>query len=73
VNGTTDPALTPAVRLNPPSSYVTCTVTHRVYYADEWTVRQRADEAIAAGWKGIYIWALGYEHVNTWTALSNIP
>ncbi len=73
VNGTTDPALTPAVRLNPPSSYVTCTVTHRVYYADEWTIRQRAEAAIAAGWKGIYIWALGYEHVNTWTVLSNMP
>jgi spore germination protein YaaH len=73
VNGTTDPALTPAVRLNPPSGYVTCTVTHRVYYADEWTVRQRADAAVAAGWKGIYIWALGYENTSTWTVLSQMP
>lgn len=73
VNGTSDPALTQAVRLNPPSGYVTCTVTHRVYYADEWTVRQRADAALAAGWDGIFIWALGYENTNTWTVLSQIP
>lgn len=73
VNGTSDPTLTPAVRLNPPSGYVTCTVTHRVFYADEWTVRQRAELALANGWEGIYIWALGYENTNTWTVLSQIP
>ncbi|MBI4934689.1 MAG: hypothetical protein HY828_12465 [Actinobacteria bacterium] len=73
VNGTSDPALTPAVRLNPPSGYVTCTITHVVYYSDEYAIRERAELALANGWEGIYIWALGYENTNTWTVLSQIP
>lgn len=73
IGGTSDGPVQPAVRLNPPSAYVTCTVQHVVYYPDEWAIRERADLALANGWKGIFIWALGYENTNTWTALSNIP
>jgi spore germination protein YaaH len=73
VNGTGDPGLAPAIRLTPPSNFVTCTITHIVYYPDAWAVRERAQRATAAGWKGIYLWALGYETADVWPIIADIP
>jgi spore germination protein YaaH len=73
IGGTADPDYQPAVRLTPPSTFVSCTITHVVYYPDGNSVRQRAERAIAAGWHGIFIWALGYESADVWQQLANIP
>lgn len=54
-----DGSLLPAVRLN----WVTCTVRHTVFMSDEVSIRARADRAAAAGWRGMVLWALGYETV----------
>jgi len=51
----------PAVRLSTPSPLVTCTVQHTIFVPDEYSVDQRSDAAQAAGWRGIIIWAFGYE------------
>lgn len=60
-----DPAdgapLLPALRLTPPSTQVTCTVQHTVFVPDAYSVDQRADAANAAHWRGIILWAFGYE------------
>ncbi len=50
-------SLQPAVRRR----FVTCTIKHIVYYPDATSVRQRAEAALAAGWSGIVVWALGFE------------
>jgi len=60
----------PAVRLSTPSPLVTCTVQHTVYVPDAYTVDQRSDAAQAAGWRGIIIWAFGYENDNMYTVLA---
>ena len=64
--------LQPAQRLAPPSTFVTCTVHNVVYYPDAASVKQRADAAMAAGWHGIFIWALGYETTDTYQQLANV-
>lgn len=53
--------LQPALRLSTPSALVTCTVQHTVFVPDEHSVDQRSDAAQAAGWRGIIVWAFGYE------------
>ena len=62
--------LLPAVRLTPPSSQVTCTVQHTVFVPDAYSVDQRADAAHAAGWRGIILWAFGYESSNLFDVLT---
>ena len=67
-------AVTRRCASTPPSNYVTCTVIHVVYYAECHEPFASAPMlAIAAGWEGIYIWALGYETTDVWQALSNVP
>ena len=62
--------LKPAVRLSTPSPLVTCTVQHTVYVPDAYSVDQRSDAAQAAGWRGIIMWAFGYENDNMYTILA---
>ena len=50
-----------AQRLSPVTTWVTCTVRNTVFMSDEVSIRARADKAAAAGWRGIALWALGYE------------
>lgn len=64
--------LQPAVRLGKPSASVSCTVQHTAYVPDGISVRQRAEAALAAGWSGIAIWALGYETADVYTELSGV-
>ncbi|MDO8363640.1 MAG: glycosyl hydrolase family 18 protein [Actinomycetota bacterium] len=64
--------LQPALRLQPPSAPVTCTVQHTVYVPDGVTVRQHADAALAAGWSGIAIWAFGYETADVYQQLAGV-
>lgn len=64
-------ALRPALRLDA-SGTTTCTVRRTVYYPDEFTVVQRANAVVAAGYSGIAIWALGYETTALWGPLSGI-
>ena len=64
--------LQPALRLAPPSATVTCTVVHTAFVPDAISVRQRADAAVAAGWSGIVIWALGFEPLNVYQSLAGI-
>ncbi len=71
VNTPTDPnGLQPALRLSPPSVSVTCTLRHIAYYPDEYSVRQRAEAALAAHWSGIIIFATGYENTAVYTQLA---
>ena len=73
IAATSDPSgLHQAERLTPPTTQVTCTVHHTVFYPDAASIQQRATAAMAAGWHGIFIWALGYETPDTYPALSNI-
>lgn len=60
--------LQPALRLSP-SPWVTCTVQHTIFVPDEYSVDQRSDAAQAAGWRGIAMWAFGYENDNMYTVL----
>jgi spore germination protein YaaH len=62
-------SLVPAKRLAPPSTMVSCTVEHRVFYPDAESVRQRTQAALDAGWRGSILWALGYETTDVWIAL----
>jgi spore germination protein YaaH len=64
--------LQPAVRLTPPDMQVTCTVRHFVYYPDEYSIQDHAKAALAAGWSGIVIWALGYEIPEVYYRLAEI-
>ena len=61
---------TPAVRLSTPSALVTCTVVHTVFVPDEVTVQGRVEAAQAAGWRGIILWAFGYESPNLFPLLA---
>ncbi len=63
--------LQPALRLSTPSPFVTCTVQHTVFVPDEYSVDQRSDASQAAGWRGIIIWAFGYENDNMYTVLAS--
>ena len=65
-------SLVPAKRLAPPSTIVTCTVEHRVFYPDAQSVQQRTQAALDAGWRGSILWALGYETADVWSALGAI-
>ena len=64
--------LQPAVRLNPPDPPATCTIQHTVFVPDAATLRGRAEGALAAGWSGIAIWALGYETADVYEFLGDI-
>lgn len=72
VDGPVNTSLQPALRLDPPTLPVTCTVQHTVYVPDAAAVRQRADAALAAGWSGIAIWAFGYETADIYNALAGV-
>ena len=61
-----------AQRLNPPSSIVSCTVHHVAWFPDAASLQNRAQRAINAGWRGIFIWALGYETPDVYAALGNV-
>ena len=61
----------PALRLAP-AGMTTCTVRHIVYYPDATVIRQRAEAALAAGWSGVAIWAMGYEDVSMYQALGGV-
>lgn len=61
--------LQPALRLSP-SAMVTCTVQHTVYVPDSTSVDQRSDAAQAAGWRGIIVWAFGYEDIYMFPVLA---
>ncbi len=63
--------LQPALRLTPPLTQLSCTVRHFVYYPDATSIQQHAQAALAAGWSGVVIWALGYETADVYTALAN--
>ncbi|MBK9970317.1 MAG: hypothetical protein IPP16_06115 [Acidimicrobiaceae bacterium] len=64
-------SLQPALRLTPPSSQVTCTVQHTVFVPDAFSVDQRSDTAQAAGWRGIILWAFGYESSDLYQVLAS--
>lgn len=64
--------LQPAVRLNPPAPPASCTIQHTVFVPDAATLRGRAEGALAAGWSGIAIWALGYETADVYEFLAGI-
>jgi spore germination protein YaaH len=64
--------LQPAQRLTPPSSIVSCTVHHLAWFPDAASLQNRAQRAVNAGWKGIFIWALGYETPDVLPALGNV-
>ena len=61
----------PALRLSTPSPLVTCTVQHTVYVPDAYSVDQRSDAAQAAGWRGIIMWAFGYESSDLYNVLAS--
>lgn len=63
--------LHPALRLTPPTTQLSCTVRHFVYYPDATSIQQHAQAAIDAGWSGVVIWALGYETQDVYQALGN--
>lgn len=69
VDGPAGGGLQPALRLTPPGGSVTCQVRHTVYYPDAQAVLQRANAAVAAGWSGIVVWALGQEDPAVFDAL----
>ena len=60
-----------AVRLGVPRT-VTCTVRHTVFVPDAATVRAGADRALAAGWSGVILWAMGYETSDVYTSLGGV-
>ena len=62
--------LQPALRLSTPSPYVSCTVQHTVYVPDAYRVDQRSDAAQLAGWRGIIMWAFGYESSDLYDVLA---
>jgi spore germination protein YaaH len=64
--------LQPAQRLTPPSSIVSCTVHHVAWFPDAASLQNRAQHAMTAGWRGIFIWALGYETADVLPALGNV-
>ena len=49
-----------------------CQVRHTVYAPDGTSVRQRAEAALAAGWSGIALWAIGYETADMWEQLMGL-
>lgn len=61
--------LQPALRLSP-SPWVTCTVQHTIFVPDEYSVDQRSDAAQLARWRGIVMWAFGYENLNMYDVLA---
>lgn len=61
----------PAVRLGTMRT-VTCTVRHTVYVPDAATIRAGADRALAAGWSGVILWAMGYETSDVYTSLGGV-
>ena len=63
--------LQPALRLTPPSTLLSCTVRHYVYYPDATAIQQHAQVALSNGWSGVVLWALGYETADVYTALAN--
>jgi len=63
--------LMPAVRLGQ-ARIVTCTVKHVVFIPDATTIRRSADAALAAGWSGIVMWAIGYETADVYQALGGL-
>ena len=64
-------ALVPAMRLSSGGT-VTCAVRRTVFVPDEFTIVQRTNAVIAAGYSGIAIWALGYETPGLWGPLAGI-
>ena len=62
--------LQPALRLSP-SPWVTCTVQHTIFVPDEVSVNQRSDAAQIAGWRGIVVWAFGYETLTMYDVLAS--
>jgi spore germination protein YaaH len=64
--------LQPAQRLTPPSAIVSCTVHHMAWFPDAASIQNRAQRAVNAGWRGIFIWALGYETPDVLPALGNV-
>ncbi|HEY4607634.1 MAG TPA: glycosyl hydrolase family 18 protein [Ilumatobacteraceae bacterium] len=66
-----DGGLQPALRLTPPTTQLSCTVRHTVYYPDAAAIQQHAQAALSAGWSGVVIWALGYETADVYSALAN--
>ena len=67
-DGVVDGGLRPAHRLWP-HTQATCTIRHTVYAPDATTMRIRAEAALAAGWSGIAVWAIGYETLDTYDQL----
>lgn len=67
----TSTGLQPALRLTPPLVQLSCTVRHFVYYPDATSIQQHAQAALASGWAGVVIWALGYETADVYAALGN--
>jgi len=65
-------SLQTAQRLTPPSSIVSCTVHHVAWFPDAASLQNRAQHAMSAGWRGIFIWALGYETPDVLPALGNV-
>lgn len=63
--------LMPAVRLGR-ERIVTCTVRHVVFVPDATSIRRSADAALAAGWSGIAMWAIGYETADVYAALGGV-
>jgi hypothetical protein len=63
--------LVPAIRLGR-ERIVTCTVRHVVFVPDATSIRRSADAALAAGWSGIAMWAVGYETADVYQALGGI-
>ena len=63
--------LQPALRLTPPTTQLSCTVRHYVYYPDAIAIQQHAQVALSNGWSGVVLWALGYETADVYAALAN--
>ena len=63
--------LQPALRLTPPTTQLSCTVRHYVYYPDAAAIQQHAQVALSNGWSGVVLWALGYETADVYTALAS--
>jgi Glycosyl hydrolases family 18 len=63
--------LQPALRLTPPSTQLSCTVHHSLYFPDPTTIQTHAQAALTAGWGGVILWALGYETADVYAALAN--
>lgn len=63
--------LQPALRLTPPTTQLSCTVRHYVYYPDAAAIQQHAQVALSNGWSGVVLWALGYETADVYAALAN--